>query len=228
MKITITALIMSLISYILNTNEINHYLPQKITSNELLENGFYKYSFTEEVNNDEDEYRKIPRVFKKYEVYSNIKPEIYKGKFRPMNVPSFINQDTVSTKKRQDYLRNELMNRTLMYVFRNDTLLYKNITVIRPQSENNIADFTTSENIKRYYNDLKISIKPIIDKNQFSTVEHPTIYLINNYRTEIRYNYYGYDMITNYSKEKMPESNTVYQWYRRSEFVGNKKKGKDN
>lgn len=228
MKITISGLIILLITSIFYTNTINHYLPHKITSKELLDNGFYKYSFIEVVNNDQDEYENIPRVIKKYEVYSNIKPEIYKGKFCPMNVPSFINQDSGSTKKRQDYLRNVLKNRTLMYVFRNDTLLYKNITAIRPQTKNNIADLTTSEKIKKYYDSLKVPIKTIIDKNQFSTVEHPTIYLLNNYRTEIQYNYYGYDMIINYSKEKMPGSNTVYQWYRRSDFIGKKDSSKDN
>ncbi|KAF2517752.1 hypothetical protein [Flavobacterium foetidum] len=228
MKIKISVLIVLLITFILDKEVINHYLPEKITSKELLDDGFYKYSFTEEVDNDENEYENISRVIQRYEVYSNIKPEMYKGKFRPMNVPSFINQDTGSTKKRQDYLRNELMNRTLLYVFRNDTLLYKSITVIRPQTENNIADLTTSEKIKRYYDSLKVPIKAIIDRNQFSTQEHPTIYLINNLRTEIQYNYSGYDMITNYGKEKMPGSNTVYQWYSRSEFVGSKNLSKDN
>lgn len=220
MKITISALIVSLISYIFTTDTINHYLPQKTTSKELLDNGFYKYSFTEEINNDEDEYANTPRVIKKYDIYMNIKPEKYKGKICPMNVPSFINQDTVLPKKAQDYLRNTLNNRTLIYVFKNDILLYKNITVCRPQTENNIADLTTPEKIKKYYQSLKISTKPIIDKNKFSTKEHPTIYLINNYRTEIQYNYYGYNMLINYSKEKMPESSTVYQWYRRSKYVG--------
>ncbi|PTS91416.1 hypothetical protein DBR27_20790 [Flavobacterium sp. HMWF030] len=54
---------------------INHYLTKSITQKELENNGFYKYSFTATLD-DEDKIDDTIKSVARYDMYSNVKPEI--------------------------------------------------------------------------------------------------------------------------------------------------------
>lgn len=216
MKIIIPLFIIVLINSSCKPKIINHYLTDKVTSQELVKNGFYKYSYTETINDDDND-GAVAKKNQKYYIYSNIKPEKDKEGFRPMNVARFRNQDSIHTKESDDFLRDILQYRTLIYVFRNDTLLYKNINTLYPQVKNKFEDFTTLKKIRKYCDSLKIPLRPIID-NEFSTEENPSLFLINDRKVLMFFNYYGYDMLINYSNSKMPDWDIVDKWYRESKF----------
>lgn len=53
---------------------INHYLPIKTTAKELMENGFYKYSYTDTIDARDKVDDTIKHIVR-YDMYSNVKPE---------------------------------------------------------------------------------------------------------------------------------------------------------
>lgn len=221
MKVAITLLMVLLVTPNNRTDTINHYLPEKnVTAKKLVENGFYRYSYVEEIGDEDDFENSSPKSFIKYDMYSNVGPEKNKkGILRPMKLARFGNNDTVQTKKSNTYLRDKLNYRTITYVFRDNILFYKNVNVLYiDNTREDIADLTTEEKILQYYSSLKIPIRTIID-NEYSTKTYPTLFMIDSYKTTINYNYQGYDMLTNYSKEKMPDWNIMEYWYSKSKFI---------
>ncbi|MCV9928759.1 hypothetical protein OIU83_13900 [Flavobacterium sp. LS1R49] len=77
---------------------INHYLTKPITQKELAENGFYKYSYTDTIDN-KDKIKDTIRLIVRYDMYSNVKPERNKnGKLYPMSFFGDKNEDSFKLK----------------------------------------------------------------------------------------------------------------------------------
>lgn len=180
------------------TDKINHYLTKKITAKELIENGFYKYSYTDTID-DEDKVNDTINHIIKYDMYSNVKPEKNEeDKICPMQLVQISNLDSVQQNERINYRKKVLNDRIITYVFRNDSLFYKNIIVYSYSKSKKIADFTTKEKIIRYYDSLRIPIKSIFSNNSINK-EYPKRFLIDNYKTFIDYSDEGfYEMSVNY------------------------------
>jgi hypothetical protein len=180
---------------------INHYLNKKVTQQELIDNSFYKYSYTTVYDNKGNKVTDTSKFLVKYDMYSNVKPERNEeGEICPSRLGSLFKLDSLREKEMKNYLKNDLNNRIITYLFRNDTLFYKSIIVdpfIRSHKE--IADLTSKEKIERYYDSLKIPVKIII-KGNLSSETRPTLFTINNYKTSIQYSekYRSYEMFTNY------------------------------
>ncbi|MCP2027859.1 hypothetical protein L1276_003019 [Flavobacterium sp. HSC-32F16] len=178
---------------------INHFLTKQITQQDLIKNGFYKYSYIATLD-DEDKVDDTIKSIARYDMYSNVKPEINKeGKVCPTQLWNFDYEDSIKKKKNIDYLKKELGNTIITYLFRNDSLFYKEINVISFNNQNkNIPDLTSKEKILKYYHNINIPTKPLYEQN--STKNYPTIYKIDNYKTIIYYsdtdNYYRF--FTNY------------------------------
>lgn len=196
------------------TDNINHYLTKKITGSKLEENGFYKYSYTS-ILDDEDKIDDTIRSVIKYDMYSNVKPEKNaEGLLWPTKIWGFYREDSIKEKNSNDYIKEKLHNRIITYLFRNDSLFYKNIQVLTlDKSRNEIADFTSRKKIIKYYDSLKISIKPMV-KNSISNEIYPTQFMIENFRTRFFFSEEkeSYNMFTNYM------TNTTYyhiedDWY---------------
>ncbi|WP_133524201.1 hypothetical protein [Flavobacterium sp. 245] len=199
----ITSLILIIVLFIScnKKNKINHYLNKVVTQKELLDNGFYKYSFVY-IPNEED---KIDVYFKsvtKFEMYSNVKPEKNEGgQLCPIQLWHFYIEDSIKEKKNRDYLKNKLNNRIITYFFRNDTLLYKDI-IVDPidESQKDIADFTSRDKIIKYYNGVKTSIKSQI-KNKKTGEMYSNRFLINNYNTRFYMDNHSYEMFVDYKED---------------------------
>lgn len=229
-------------------DNINHYLNMKVTEQELIENGFYKYSYTynekeyeafeesqvyesdyelELIKKEElsrakfkDSLKKFGKIYK-YELYSNVKPHKSEdGKLYPTLLFKAYN-DEVQEKERIKYIENELENRVISYHFVNDTLRYKSIYVYKiDKKKKHIPNFGTKEKITQYYDSLKIPIVPILEGTR-STKEYTTLFYINNYKTSI---YYAdddrpfYDMETNYINNETPWGDKMGYWYDRGQY----------
>ncbi|MCM0666928.1 hypothetical protein [Flavobacterium tyrosinilyticum] len=162
---------------------INHYLPDPITQQELSDNGFHKYSYTDTI--DDFKNKNTNRYITKYKMYSNVRPENKDNPFYPMQLVGFYKSDSVKNKQSIQYIKNQLNNRIITYLFRNDSLFYKNVVVFPHDQEiEEIADLSSEEKIKKYYSDLKIPISIIIEGNR-SKKSYPTLFRINNYKTSI-------------------------------------------
>jgi hypothetical protein len=179
---------------------INHFLTKPITQQELEKNGFYKYSYTA-ILDDEDKVDDTIKSIVKYDMYSNVKPEINKdGKLCPTQLWNFYSEDSIKKRKNTDYFKNKLNSKVITYVFRNDSLFYKEIDIdFFNKTQNASPGFTSTEKIINYYNSLEISVKPII-KNNETGEEFTGQFMIDNYRTRFFFSekekYYG--MFTNY------------------------------
>jgi len=197
-KIKTLAVILLLFISCNKKDKINHYLNKVVTQKELLDNGFYKYSSV--YTPDEDD--KINGGFKyviKFDMYSNVKPvKNEEGKLCPTQLWHFYRKDSIKEKRNRDYLKNKLNNRIITYLFRNDTLLYKDIIVDSiDKSRKDIADFTSIDKIIKYYKSLKISIKPKI-KNKETGEMYSNRFIINNYETRFYKENNFYEMFTDY------------------------------
>lgn len=208
MKIIISSLLI-ILTFISchKADKINHYLTKKITTNELIENGFYKYSYNDTIDDN------INHVIK-YDMYSNVKPEKNEEEeICPTQLVRFSNLDSVQQSKRINYRKKALNDRIITYVFRNNSLFYKNIVVYSiNRSPKTIADFTSKAKIIKYYNDLNIPIKPIFINNSVRE-EYPKRFLIDGYRTFIDYSDKGYyEMSVNYVND-FTYRDILEDWY---------------
>ncbi|MBF4516682.1 hypothetical protein IRZ71_10015 [Flavobacterium sp. ANB] len=204
-----------------NTDTINHYLTKPINPQVLESNGFYKYSYLV-ILDDQDKVDDTIRCNVKYDMYSNVKPEKNaEGKLYPTQLWNFFRKDSIKKKRNIDYLKNDLNNRIITYVFINNTLSYKSIIIKSlDKTTKRIADLTTKEKIIKYYDSLKISIKPFFEKN-ISTEKYTTLFMIDNYRTIIYYNDKdsSYEMFTNYKNNY--NYNILEDWYGGRTTYGN-------
>lgn len=219
MKKSIFVLLIIVLTSCAKEDKINHYSNKKVTELELIENGFFKYTntlTTEDDPNDPDDDSFAGKTFTQV-LYTNVKPQKQEdGKLYPVPIfkydPNFSNEQL---EERANYIK-ELDNRIISYFFINDTLTYKSIHVFSMnENKSNIVDFRTKEKIIKYYDSLKVSIKPIIEGKR-STEKHPTLFWINKFKTRI---YYGerldisYDLLTNYVGDEMPYWDITKQWY---------------
>lgn len=179
---------------------INHYLTKPITQQELVENGFYKYSYAA-ILDDEDKVDDTIKSIARYDMYSNVKPERNKeGKLCPTQIWNFYREDSIKERKNADYVKNKLNNRVITYLFRNDSLFYKNIYIgAFDNKHKEIVDFTSREKIIKYYDSLKISIKPVV-KNSKTGEIYTSQFMIDNCKTRFFYSEENksYNLFTNY------------------------------
>ena len=183
---SITYLLMALIFMSCHkTDIINHYLIKKIDVKELIENGFYKYSYSDTIEN-EDNIKDTIRSIIKYDMYSNVQPaKSDDNESYPTQLWNFNHDDSKIKQTNSNYLKEKLNNRIITYLFRNDSLFYKDIIVFSiDKSQNKIADLTTKEKIIKYYNDIRIPIKPIYSNNK-AIEKYPKEFLIDNHKTSI-------------------------------------------
>ncbi len=197
------------------TDTINHYLTQKITAKELIENGFYKYSYTDTID-DKDKVDDTIKYVIKYDMYSNVKSDKNKtGEIYPTQLGHFYIEDSIRKKKNVAYRQSDLNDRIITYVFRNDILFYKNIIVYSiDRSQTKIADLTSKEKIMQYYKNIKISIKPIFINDSINE-KYPRRFLIDNHETFIDYSsdeQEYYELFTNYLNGDIYR-NTLDDWY---------------
>jgi hypothetical protein len=179
---------------------INHYLTKPITQQKLIENGFYKYSYTYIID-DKDKVDDTIRSIVKYDMYSNVKPERNKeGKLCPTQIWNIYSEDSIKAIKNADYLKNKLNSRVITYLFRNDSLFYKNVYVEDFDNKHKeIVDFTSREKIIKYYDSLKISIKPVIRNSKTGEI-YEAQFMIDTYKTRFfcSEGNKSYNMFTNY------------------------------
>lgn len=134
-------------------------------------------------------------------MYSNVRPEIdKKGKLYLTQLWNFYSEDSIKKRKNLDYFRNELNSKLITYVFRNDSLFYKEINVeFFNKTQNKSPGLTSTEKIIKYYDSLKISVKLIIKNSEIGGY-YTGQFMIDNYRTRFYFSekekYYG--MFTNY------------------------------
>lgn len=203
----ITSLIVIIISFIScdKKDKINHYLNKIVTQKELIDNGFYKYSYSTVYENEDNKSTDKGKYLVRYDMYSNAKPQKNKdGELCPSQLGAIFKLDSKQKEEMKSYLRNGLKNRIITYLFRNDTLFYKSIIVDSVIPNKIIVDFTSKKKIIKYYDSLKVPVKIIIDGN-LSTQERPTLFQINNYKTSIQYSqkYKNYQLFTNYLNESI-------------------------
>ncbi|MBF4516680.1 hypothetical protein IRZ71_10005 [Flavobacterium sp. ANB] len=196
---------------------INHFLTKPITQEELEKNGFYKYSYTV-ILDDEDKVDDTIRCLIKYDMYSNVKPEkMENGKICPTQLWNFYSEDSIKKRKNTDYLKNELNNRIITYLFRNDSLFYKDISIeFFDKTQNKMPDLTSRKKIINYYNGIKVSIEPLI-KDAKEGEKYATQFLIDNYKTRFFYSdtKSDYEIFTNYlmSSTSYPIKEDWYSGY---------------
>ncbi|WP_289662017.1 hypothetical protein [Flavobacterium panacagri] len=186
MKI-VTSLSIVLLLFCCNKKDtVNHYLPKPITQKDLIKNGFYKYSYIATLD-DEDNVDDTIKSIARYDMYSNVKPKINNEEKRcPTQLWKFDKEDSIKKKKNINYLKEELDNTIITYLFRNDSLFYKEINVIFFNNQNkNIPDLTSKEKTLKYYHNINIPIEPLYELS--STKNYPTRYMIDNYKSIIYY-----------------------------------------
>ncbi|PIF71490.1 hypothetical protein CLU99_2263 [Flavobacterium sp. 2] len=168
-------------------DKINHYLPSKVTAKELIKNGFYKYSYTDTIE-DRDKIDDTIKHIVRYDMYSNVKPEKNNsGEIYPMQLGHFYREDSIKKKKNIEYRKSHLNNRIITYVFRNNLLFYKSLIAYSiDRSQKNTAELTSKEKIISYYKTLNIPIKPIYKTDSLRD-KYPRRFLIGNYKTFIDY-----------------------------------------
>ncbi|MDA6072715.1 hypothetical protein NJT12_24130 [Flavobacterium sp. AC] len=193
---------------------INHFLTKPITQQDLIKNGFYKYSYIA-TSDDHDNIDDTIKSVAKYDMYSNVKPEVNKeGKVCPTQLWNFDNEDSIKKRKNLDYFKNELESKMITYLFRNNTLFYKEIDVeFFDKSHNQIPGFESWKKIINYYNSLKIPIEPVV-KNINTGELYTGLFMVDNYRTRFFFSeeekYYG--MFTNYLNNST-YCNILEYWY---------------
>lgn len=212
-NITFTLLLVFITSCSKN-DTINHYLNHKVTEQELINNGFYKYSYTDTYLNDENEKDSLNGKVYNYVLYSNVKPQIQEdGKLYPLPLfgyKSNINKEII------DYIVNDLDDRIISYIFINDILDFKSIYVYSvDKNKKDIANFTTEKGILDYYKKQKVPFKQKLGGIKYGEIEFPYRFRINNYKTGIYILNYGnsisYQMVTNYETVKENEK-TIYDF----------------
>ncbi|MBF7093480.1 hypothetical protein IUY40_18265 [Flavobacterium sp. ALJ2] len=191
---------------------INHYLNEKITQGALSNSGFYKYTrdgsegIVDSLNNLnlENGDPTISSKFTNYTmtVYSNIPPVIKKG-ITKGPIPVFKNKSKIEGK-------------IITYFFRNDILEFKSIISPPTIEKVQIKLFKNKEDIKNYYNNLKIPIKEIsLEKlrNHNDSIGLRAKFIINNYESCF-YLSNGNEMITYYlNKKRGNEDMLVWDFY---------------
>lgn len=179
-------------------DRINHYLTKPVTQEELINNGFYKYSSTY-VPDDEYKIENNTTSVIKFNMYSNVKPKKNdEDQLCPTQLWHFYREDSIKEKKNKDYLKNKLNDRIITYLFRNDTLIYKDIIVFSiDKSRKEIVDFTSLDKIISYYHGLKISINPQI-KNKETGEIYSNRFTIDNYKTRFYTENNSYEMFVDY------------------------------
>ncbi|PAM91555.1 hypothetical protein B4N84_27500 [Flavobacterium sp. IR1] len=194
-------------------DKINHYLIKKVTVKELLNNGFYKYSYNDTVD-DLDKVDDTIKYVVKYDMYSNVKPEKNEnGEICPKQLIGFDDLDSVRKKEINNYRKDVLNDRIITYVFRNDLLFYKNLVVYSiDKSQKKTADLTSKNKILKYYDSLKIPIKPIYYNNDVNA-PYPKQFEIDKYRAFIDYgDDEQYEMSVNYITNSTYR-NILEEWY---------------
>jgi hypothetical protein len=196
-------------------DNINHYINNKTTKKELIANGFYKYSMSYLEGSSEEEVKSIdsrkkdPTVPVKFdtiiiEAYSNVKPLIVNGVPKGP-IPIFM-----------DIPENDINGKIITYFFRNDTLEFKSILTSLYDKGEKKELFKTKMDIKKYYDNLKISNKEIpLEKlrNHNDSLGLRVRFIINNYES------YFYlsdrnEMITYYlSKKRGDEDKLIWDFY---------------
>lgn len=179
---------------------INHFLTKPIKQKELEGNGFYKYSYTVTMD-DKDKIDDTIRCITKYDMYSNVKPERDEnGDLYPTKLWNLYSEDSIKNKKNLDYLKNELENKIITYLFRNDSLFYKDISVENfDKTKKELPNLTSRETIINYYKEIKISIEPI-KKDAKEGEKYATQFIIDGYITRFFYSNQedNFEMFTNY------------------------------
>lgn len=193
-------------------DKINHYINEKVTQQDLIKNGFYRYSYST-MYDDKGNKRDTTKFLVKYDMYSNVKPERNeKGEICPTQLLKYTNLDSTQKAIHNNYLKKDLNNRIITYLFRNDTLFYKNIVVYSlDKSRREIVDLTNKEKIVKYYDSVKVPIKPLLESNNSMNT---SMFLIGNYKTRIYYsqNEKSYDIFVNYVNGAIYR-NILDNWY---------------
>lgn len=194
------------------TDKINHYLIKKIDTKELIKNGFYKYSYLDTIKNEG--IKNTIRSIVKYDMYSNVKPaKSDNNELYPTQLWNFNHEDSKKKQINSDYLREKLNNRVITYLFRNDSLFYKDIIVFSiDKSQNKIVDLTTKEKIIKYYDSIKIPIKPIYH-NEKVIEKYSKDFLIDNHKTSIIFDGEDfYELFVNYISDDTYK-HILEDWY---------------
>lgn len=212
---TMILLLIILLTSCNKTDKLNHYLPNKTTTKELMENGFYKYSYTDTIDDRDNVDDSIKHIVT-YDMYSNVKPEKNNnGEIYPTQLGHFYREDSIKKKKNIDYRKTNLNNRIITYVFRNDLLFYKSLIVYSiDRSQKNIAELISKEKIINYYKTLNIPIKPIYKTDSIKD-KYPKRFLIGNYKTFIDYSSDGqeyHEVFINYINGDFYR-NILDDWY---------------
>lgn len=213
-----------------NKDEINHYLNKKITEEQLIKNGFYKYTYADTIREEDDIDGPIGTIFR-YELYSNVKPQRQDdGKLYPFQLFGNSKLDKEKLEEKLNYVTNELDKRVITYLFVNDTLDFKSIFVFWIDKNNKeIVDFTSEKKILEYYKNQKVSVKQRLGGIKYGKdkMEFPYRFRIGNYESGIYIlkdpGKDGYQMITVYENVKENEETQytfrhinpdgVYGWY---------------
>ncbi|WP_310554554.1 hypothetical protein [Flavobacterium sp.] len=217
MKTYILILFVILFTSCGKTDKINHYLNEKVTESELVNNGFYKYSYTYNYLNDENEKDSLNGKVYKYVLYSNVKPQRQKdGKLYPVPLFKYNHLEKVQLEERIRFVTDELDNRVISYLFINDILDFKSIYVYSVNKhKKDIADFTTGKGILDYYKKQKVAFKQKLGGIKYGKIEFPYRFRINNYETGIyilKFNdTISYQMVTTYETVKENEE-TIYDF----------------
>lgn len=198
MKIITTFILAFVFISCYKKEQINHYLVNPITQQELVSNGFYRYSSIYLPENQGKINSDSASVIK-FDMYSNVKPiKNDENQLCPTQLWHFYHEDSIIKKRNKNYLKNKLNDRIITYFFRNDTLLYKDIIVNSiDKSRKEIADFTSLDKVIRYYESLKISIKPQI-KNKETGEVYSNRFIIDNYKTRFYTEDNFYEMFVDY------------------------------
>lgn len=179
---------------------INHFLTKQVTQKELELNGFHKYSY-EIIIDDKDKVDDTIRSVIKYDMYSNVKPEKNEnGDIYPTKLWGFYSEDSIKNRKNIDYLKNELDNKIITYLFRNDSLFYKDVSIeFFDKTEKKVPNLTSRKKIINYYKKNKIPIEPKI-KNANEGEKYATQFIIDGYFTRFFYSNKedNFEMFTNY------------------------------
>ncbi|KAF2517751.1 hypothetical protein [Flavobacterium foetidum] len=195
------------------TDRINHYINQNLSEQELLDNGFYKYQrivYEGIVDDHKDtDLSSEPTVASKFnqvtiDVFSNVRPRKVNGIPKgPINIF-------------KDIPENDIKGKIVTYFFRNKKLFYKSIMTHPFNNDGKKELFKTKEDIKKYYNNLKINNEeaPLERlRNHNDSIGLRVKFIINNYES------YFYlsdrnEMITYYLKEKIGnEDHLTWDFY---------------
>ncbi|WP_289664968.1 hypothetical protein [Flavobacterium panacagri] len=133
-------------------------------------------------------------------MYTNVEPENKNGKRYPKQLVGFYKSDSIEEKKSVKYIGRKLDYRIITYMFRNDSLFFKNI-VTYPNNirSKEIADLSSQKKIVKYYTGLKIPIEIILEGKR-SSRNYPTLFMIDGFKTSIYYSEddKSYDLFINY------------------------------